>query len=234
VVKQLRGAFALAIWDARKERLLLARDRFGEKPLYLHERSGALYFASEAKALLKVPGLDARVDRRALWDCLAMHYVPGPRTLFEGIRKLPPATYATWQLGRLQETRYWMPPDRQRYSGKESSDSVEEFITTFEESVRLRAGGGVLLSGGLDSAAMVAVLAKDGRNVRTFTLGFEGDKESEAPAAAGLAKHFGTEHHEIVVAPKDLLAGMAKLVESRDAPATRPSELAVHHLSAVA
>ncbi len=233
VVKRLRGAFALALWDGRKERLLLARDRFGEKPLHLHERAGALFFASEAKALLKAPGVSARVDAKAWSQCLALGYVCGPRTLFEGIRKLAPGTYATWQLGRLQEVRYWTPPDKhalQNGTNVAEEEATSRFIDHLEQAVRLRAGGGVLLSGGLDSAAMVAVLAAGGRKVRTFTLGFEGDPASELAPAADLAKRFGTAHEEIVVAPKDLLAPLPKLVEAGDAPPARPSELAVHHL----
>ncbi len=236
VVKHLRGAFALALWDARKDRLLLARDRFGEKPLHLYERPGAVFFASEPKALLAVPGFSARVDVRTWSECLARGYVAGSRTLFQGIRKLAPGSYATWQLGRLQEVRYWTPPDRYPLQKKESlgeKEATVHFVEQLQEAVRLRAGS-VLLSGGLDSAAMVAVLAAGGRKVRTFTLGFEGDPASEFPAAAEVAKRFGTAHQEIVVAAKDLLPSLEKLVESRDAPVPRPSELAVHRLCAEA
>ena len=107
VVHHLRGAFAFALWDAGRERLLLARDRFGEKPLYLCEREGALYFASEIRALLKMPGVAALADPRAVHDYLAYRYVPAPRTLISGVRKLMPGTYALWQFGRLREVRYW-------------------------------------------------------------------------------------------------------------------------------
>ncbi len=234
VAKHLRGAFAFAIWDARKERLLVARDRFGEKPLYLHEKPGGLFFASEAKALLAVPGAGGRVDAQALWDCLGSRYVPGPRTLFEGIRKLAPGTYATWQLGRLQEVRYWFPPDRQAFSGKNTDDSAEQFTEKLQDAVRLRAGAGLLLSGGIDSAAMVAVLAANGASLRTFTLGVEGDAKSELAGAAAIAKHFGAQHREIVVSAKDLLPGLERMIAARDAPVARPSELAVHALVAEA
>src|SRR6185436_20006103 len=94
VVHRLRGMFAFAIWDARNERLFMARDRFGEKPLFLHERAGGLYFASELKALLRVPGIEPEVDLQAVWEYLAYRYVPGPRTLIAGIRKLLPGTTA--------------------------------------------------------------------------------------------------------------------------------------------
>jgi asparagine synthase (glutamine-hydrolysing) len=236
LLKHLRGPFALALWDGRKDRLLLARDRFGEKPLYLHERGGALYFASEAKALLKTPGFRTEVDLQAMWDCVSYRYVPGPRTLFSGVRKLPPATYALWTMGRLQEVRYWFPPDRDPRAPAQTQPSTAGFVSQLEEAVNLRApGSGVFLSGGLDSAAMVAVLSRQG-GVRTFTLGFEGaaQKEGELAPAAEIAKHFATDHAEVVVAPRDLIPALAGLVAGRDAPVSRPSELAIHHLSAVA
>ncbi|MGH8222634.1 MAG: asparagine synthetase B family protein, partial [Woeseiaceae bacterium] len=129
VVRHLRGMFAFAIWDARRETLFLARDRFGEKPLYLHERGGNLYFASEIKALLRIPGLDPPVDLDAVWSYLAYRYVPAPATLFGGIRKLMPGTTAVWKRGRLEERRYWSPPDRDyRPAGPPSGDPAGDFL----------------------------------------------------------------------------------------------------------
>ena len=231
LVKHLRGAFAFALWDGRKDRLLLARDRFGEKPLYLHESNGALYFASEIKALLRA-GVAAKADPHAIWDCLTHRYVPGPHTLFAGIRKLPPATYGLWQFGRLREVRYWIAPDRNPYakSGKRG-DPVEGFVDSLEEAVRQQSAGAIFLSGGLDSGVLAALMSRDGAKPRTFSLGFEGDKRSELPHAAQLAQHFGTQHQEIVVAPRDLLPSLPKLVAFRDAPVSRPSDLAVYRLA---
>ena len=230
LLKHLRGAFAFAIWDARKERLLLARDRFGEKPLYLHERDGGVYFASEPKALLKA-GVEAKTDLGALWDCLAHRYVPGPRTLFAGIRKLAPATYAMWQFGKLREVRYWTAPDRNPPAAAPSGDPVAGFVNTLEEAVRPHAASGIFLSGGLDSAMLVALMSREGAKPRTFSLGLEGDKASELPHAAALAQHYGTQHQEIIVAPRELTANLEKLVALRDAPVSRPSDLAVHRLA---
>jgi asparagine synthase (glutamine-hydrolysing) len=231
VVKQLRGSFAFALWDGRKDRLLLARDRFGEKPLYLHESNGALYFASEIKALLRA-GVAAKVDAHALWDCLAHRYVPGPRTLFAGIRKLPPATYGLWQFGKLREVRYWIAPDRNAYAkGARRGDPVDGFIDSLEAAVRQQSAGGIFLSGGIDSGVLVALMSREGAKPKTFSLGFEDDKRSELPQAAQLAKHFGTHHHEVVIAPRDLLPSLSRLVAFRDAPVSRPSDLAVHRLA---
>src|SRR5262249_60391070 len=105
VVTRLRGMFAFAIWDARRERLFLAKDRFGEKPLFLYEDGGDLYFASEIKALLRLPRLKTSTDLRPVWDYLAYRYVPVPGTLFSGIRKLRPGTTAVGERARLSEPR---------------------------------------------------------------------------------------------------------------------------------
>jgi asparagine synthase (glutamine-hydrolysing) len=230
LLKHLHGAFAFALWDSSKERLFLARDRFGEKPLYLHERNGAFFFASEVKAILK-SGTAVRIDETALWDCLAHRYVPGPRTLFEGIRKLGPATYAMWQFGKLREVRYWTAPDRNPQSGDPRGDPVEGFVDSLEEAVKGHSGSGIFLSGGIDSAVLAALMAAQGGKPHSFSLGFEGDKRSELPHAAALAKHLGTAHHEVVIAPRELLSSLSKVVAHRDAPLSLPSDLAVHRLA---
>ncbi len=233
VVRHLRGAFAFSIWDPRKDRLMLARDRFGEKPLFVSERGGGLYFASEAKALLAAPGARAEADLASMRACLAHGFVSGTATLFRGIRRLAPATYAMWQFGRLQETRYWSPPDRLPWSGRSSARDAEEFVAALREAAGLHAGAGVLLSGGIDSAALVALLAQGGAPLKTFSLGFEGDPKSELAHAAAVAKHFGTAHREIVVKPIDLVPDLPELVERHDGPVA-PSVLAVHRLAAEA
>jgi len=229
-IKHLRGGFAFAIWDGRKERLLLARDRFGEKPLYLREAEGALHFASEPKALATA---NAEVDLEAVWEHLACRYVPGPRTLVKGIRKLPPATYALWQFRKLRETRYWTPPDRAPHFQENAiEDPVAGFIERLDQAVRLALPGGVFLSGGIDSAAIVALATQQGARVATFSAGFAEDKASELPAAARAAKHFGTEHYELTISQRDLIDRLPRLVAMRDAPLSRPSDVALHLLAA--
>ena len=238
VVKHLRGAFAIALWDAGKERLLLARDRFGEKPLYLLEQAGALYFASEAKALLRVPNVKIEVDMAAVGDYLRVGYVPGPRTLLAGIRKLPPGTYALWQFARTREVRYWTPPDKESAGTPAAGDPVAGFIERLDDAVHLAmqsdAPVGALLTGGFDSAAIVALMRKHSERVTTFAAGFAEDKRSELPAAARMAKQLGTEHHELVLAQADVLARLPELVASRDAPFTRPADVALHLLASQA
>jgi len=235
-VRHLRGAFAFALWDARKQRLLLARDRFGEKPLHLHEGGAGLRFASEAKGLLAHPGVPREADLQAVWDLLALRYVPGPRTLFKGVRKLAPGSYALWQFGRLHETRYWAPPDGEPAPARPpAQEPVGAFVERFEEAVKLRLEGhahaGAFLSGGFDGAAVAAAMARQGARVSTFSAGVEGDSASELPAAARLAKQLGTVHHEIVLSPRELLAHLPRAVAMRDAPLARPADIAVHLLA---
>jgi asparagine synthase (glutamine-hydrolysing) len=231
VVHHLRGAFAFALWDERKERLMLARDRFGEKPLYLCEQAGTLYFASQPKALVRIPGLAARIDADALRDYLAYRYVPGPRTLLAGIRKVEPGTYSLWQFGRLRDTRYWSPPDRKAIAEKKTEDAVSIFTEKLDEAVKLQGPAGVLLSGGLDSAALVALASKHQEKLKTFSAGFADDPASELARAAAVAKRFGTEHHEIVLSPLDVIARLPQVVAERDAPVSRPADVALHFMA---
>jgi asparagine synthase (glutamine-hydrolysing) len=235
VVKQLRGAFAFAVWDARKERLMLARDRFGQKPLHLYQLGSALFFASEVKALVRAPGVKAEVDMAAVGDYLAQRYVRGPRTLIAGVRKLAPGTYALWQFGALRETRYWSPPDGEAAHKPGTGKPLDGFIERLDEAVQLNMEAtrpvGVLLSGGYDSAAIVALAKSHNEYVTTFSAGFADDKRSELAAAARIAKHFGTQHHEIVLERRDVLANLPQLVASRDAPLSRPADVALHLLA---
>ena len=237
VVHHLRGQFAFALWDSRKDRLMLARDRFGEKPLYLCESGGSVFFASEVKALLAVPGIRPEVDLQAVRDYLAYRYVPGPRTHFSGIRKLAPATYALWQHGRRREVRYWTPPDREPRVGPQSGtgDAVPRFLAELEAAVKLQMVSdvpfGAFLSGGLDSSTVVALMSRHHPKVKTFSVGFAEQRYSELPYAAEVAKQFGTEHHELVVSQRDLMDKLARLVAYRDAPVAEPSDIPIYMLA---
>jgi asparagine synthase (glutamine-hydrolysing) len=236
VVHRLRGMFAFAIWDARDQSLFLARDRFGEKPLFLHERGASLYFASEIKSLLRVPGIQRTVNLESVWEYLAYRYVPGPATLFAGIRKLPPATTALWRRGALVETRYWAPPDRDAYSPPPSqADAVGGFSRRLEEAVKLQmvadAPLGAFLSGGIDSSVIVALMSRQGARVRTFSVGFGESRYSELPFAAEVASHLATDHHELVVSHADVMNRLEPLVAMRDAPVSEPSDIALHMLA---
>jgi asparagine synthase (glutamine-hydrolysing) len=236
VVRHLRGMFAFAIWDARNQRLFLARDRFGEKPLYLYEDGSGLYFASEIKALLRIPGVRPAVDLQSVWDYLAYRYVPGPKTLFGGIRKLMPGTVAVWERGKLREERYWSAPDRSpRVVTQPQADAVENFLSRLDGAVKMQMVSdvpfGAFLSGGLDSSAIVALMSRHNASVRTFSVGFAEDSYSELGYAAEVAQRFGTEHHELIVTDRDLVDKLPRLVAFRDAPVSEPSDIPIYMLA---
>ncbi len=177
-VQRFRGMFAFAIWDAGRERLLLARDRFGKKPLYLHEAGDSLLFASEAKSLLQYPALPVQVDTESVWEYLAYRYVPGPRTLFRNIRKLPPGSCAVWENGRVTEWNWYQPPDCSIGPDIElPGDPVGAFLEQLEEAVSIRMVSdvpfGAFLSGGIDSSAVVGLMSRHSKHpVKTFSVGF--------------------------------------------------------------
>jgi asparagine synthase (glutamine-hydrolysing) len=236
VVEHLRGMYAFAVWDSHRQRLFLARDRFGEKPLFLREESDGIYFASEIKALLQLGKPRPEVNLSAVWDYLAFRYVPGPRTLFRGIRKLAPGTCATWEAGRLTERRYWVAPDRDPAPpNRANGEAVGEFLARLDESVKMQMVSdvpfGAYLSGGLDSSTIVALMTRHNTRVKTFSVGFTEGAYSELEYAAEVARHFGTDHHELVVDSADLIQHLPKLVGFRDAPVTEPSDIPIYMLS---
>jgi asparagine synthase (glutamine-hydrolysing) len=235
----LRGMFAFAIWDAGNESLFLARDRFGEKPLFLLERADGLYFASEIKALLRVPGVAVSVNLQAVWDYLAYRYAPAPATLFAGVRKLLPGTAAVWQRGKLKEARYWRAPDRAPAPVEQPlRDPVADFLARLDEAVKLQMVSdvpfGAFLSGGLDSSTIVALMSRHNQMVNTFSVGFHEDRYSELPYAAEVAQHCGTRHREIVVSHRDIIDRLPALVAYRDAPVSEPSDIAINLLACAA
>jgi asparagine synthase (glutamine-hydrolysing) len=200
MVERLRGMFAFAIWDRRRRRLLLARDRVGIKPLYLYRDADTLVFASEPKAILAWPGFRPQIDHAALEDYLAYGVVPGPRSIFRGITKLPPAHTLVVEPNRLGAAprRYW----RLKFEPDEAlaaEDWAEAVQAKFEESVRAHMIAdvpvGAFLSGGLDSSAVVAAAAKHASGpLKTFSIGFEEDGFSELPYAQQVAELLHADH----------------------------------------
>lgn len=236
-VERFRGMFAFAIWDSNRERLFLGRDRFGKKPLFIHEWNGEILFASEIKSLLACPGISAEVDHNAVWDYLAYRYVPGPATLFAGIRKLPPGTVAVWEKGKLREHRYYTPPDGEPWNGGEPpADPVGRFLELLDESVRIRMVSdvpfGAFLSGGIDSSAVVGLMARHSSlPVKTFSVGFGESRYNELGYAAVIARQFETEHHELTISQDHLMEELPALVRYRDAPVSEPSDIPIYLLS---
>ncbi|MDF3297620.1 asparagine synthase (glutamine-hydrolyzing) [Streptomyces tropicalis] len=203
LVHHLRGMFALAVWDAGNRRLLLARDRVGKKPLFYQDRAGSLTFASELKALSTVAEAGREVDPEALHHYLTYQYVPAPWSILRGIRKLPPGSLLTWHDGRVRVRRYWeldfSPADVA--SEEEAAERTRELLL---EATRLRMVSerplGAFLSGGIDSSAVVAAMARiSDRPVKTFAIGFDDARFDERTHARAVARRYGTDHHEFVV-----------------------------------
>jgi len=207
-VRHLRGMFAIALWDVSRSRLVLVRDRLGKKPLYIREEPNRLLFGSEIKALLEAENVPRRVDLKALSEYLALGYVPAPRTMFEGIRKLLPGHLLVAEKGRITEREYWdVRFDTQEKQSEQ--EWIERVRVKFLESVRIRLVSdvplGAFLSGGIDSSAVVAAMAQaSDRPVKTYSIGFEGEDRfyNELPYASLIAREFATDHHEIIVRPE--------------------------------
>ena len=206
-LEHLRGMFAFALWDRRRRRLVLARDRLGKKPLYYRQRDGVLVFASEIKALLALPGAGRELDVEALHHYLAFGYGPGGRSMFAGVQGLPPAHVAVTDGASLEMTSYWTLPRRPAPIAR--GEAPARVRAALREAVRLRLESdvplGVFLSGGIDSSAIVASMRElTSARIATFTVGFgTGDASfDELPYARRVARRFETDHHEEVLEPR--------------------------------
>jgi len=232
VVERLRGMFALALWDERRQRLLLARDRLGQKPLVYWESQESLRFASELQGLLADADVPRVVDLTAIHHYLTYQYVPAPLTAFEGVRKLPPAHRLVFEDGRCRVERYWsLPFQPLREIGEQ--EAADELRTRLREAVKLRLMSevplGAFLSGGVDSSSVVALMAEFGP-VKTFSIGFEEQEFNELPYARQVAERYATDHHEFIVRPRaaDVLP---KLVAHYGEPYADSSALPTYYLS---
>lgn len=224
-VKHMAGMFAFALWDTGRSRLVLGRDRLGVKPLYVRRDSSRLIFASEAKAILAVPGVDTVLDMVGLEEYLAFGYVGGARTMFEGMETLPPAALMVIENGRVAVDTYWRPAaesDNSLSDGKWASlvrDKLEEAVAAeMISDVPL----GAFLSGGVDSSAVVAMMTKHSdQPIRTYSIGFDtggaGAFYNELPYAREVSNLFGTEHREILVRP-NVAELLPKLLWHMDEP----------------
>ena len=233
-LKKFRGMFAIALWDETRQRLVLARDRVGKKPLYYTVADGALLFGSEIKSLLQDSSVARRVDLRALDLYLTFQYVPTPLTMFQGIHKLPPASVLLCEDGTVKVERYWELDDT--WDGSwDVEECCERLLSLLKESVRLRMISdvplGAFLSGGMDSSGVVAFMAEQSRfPVKTFSIGFEEEEFSELKYARIVAQRFGTDHHELIVKPNitDLIP---KLAWHFDEPFGDSSAIPTYYLS---
>jgi asparagine synthase (glutamine-hydrolysing) len=239
-VDELRGMFAVAVWDSRRRRLVLARDRFGIKPLYYRIAGATLSFASELKALFAQPGFQRQIDFDALEAYLAFNSIPAPLTIFSGVRKLPAGHLLTWEGSEPQLERYARPRPVPAAEVRPEGDEelAAELRERLRDSVRAHLVAdvpvGVLLSGGIDSSVLTALAASESaERVSTFSIGFEESSFDELSAARLVAEHYGTDHHELVLRP-DAVELLPRLVEAFDEPFADSSALPTYLVSELA
>jgi asparagine synthase (glutamine-hydrolysing) len=234
---RLRGMFAIALWDSSSRTLLLARDRAGQKPVHYAERGGRMYFGSEIKSLLATGAVDARINLRSLDHYLAFLYTPRDESIFEGIRKLPPGHFLRWRDGRIDVAPYWQVSARETFKGSEA-DAIAELDHVLQDAVRSHMVSdvplGAFLSGGVDSSAVVGMMARaSSQPVKTFSIGFDEPEFDELEHARTVANHFGTDHHEFVVRP-DGLSILTDLVSHFDEPFADSSAIPTWYVSEIA
>src|SRR5882762_9900477 len=201
MVQRLNGMFAFALWDARLKRLFIARDRFGEKPLYWGVFDGALLFASEPKVLLAHPAVRPNLNLNALRQYLSFDYVPAPLSIYEGISKLPAAHTLTLENGEIEIKRYWKLSYQTQQPVPSVADASEQLRELLADSVRMRMVSdvplGILLSGGIDSSVVAALAVRaSSETVKTFSIAFAESSFDESQYARAVAKFLGTDHHE--------------------------------------
>lgn len=239
-VDHLRGMFAFAIWDKRKQELFIARDRFGVKPLYyVHDNEGNLFFASEIKALLEAGAVKPELNYNALPDQLANHGTSGDETLFCGVKRLSPGHTMVWKDGRIDIREFWDLKFEPKHEPKSDAEYVEEWRDLFRQSVELRLMAdvplGMFLSGGIDSSAIAAMMSTMvSEPIKTFSVAF-GDREAnELEYARLVADAFGTEHHEITISPEQFFAELPNLIWHEDEPIGFESSIPLYFVSKLA
>ena len=243
-LEKLRGMFAMALWDARKQELWLIRDRIGIKPLYFSIQGGRIAFASEVKALLKLPDQAARIHEEALYHYLSFLTTPAPQTLFDGIKKLPGGTWLRISAaGDVFEHRYWDAWDDSSGLGDAPEEAIaEQILAELRTAVTYRKVSdvpvGVFLSGGIDSSTNTALFSEgEGQPVKTFAIGYDDDYSSyqnELHFARMMADTVGANHHELRLNVDDLLSFLPRMVHLQDEPIADPVCVPVYYVSKLA
>ena len=234
-LNELQGMFAFALWDEKKKRLFLARDRLGKKPLVYSLSSESLVFASEIKALLLDPEVEKEISPVALHHYLTYQYVPAPFSIFKSIHKLLPAHYLLYENGAAAIHRYWDVSYEPKLLHNSLQEYGEHFLDVFKEAVRIRLGSdvpfGAFLSGGIDSSIVVAIMSTLlNRPVKTFSIGFEEEEYNELPYARMIADKYKTDHHEFIVKP-DIADLLPKLIWSYNEPYADSSAVPTYYLA---
>ncbi|HJQ69880.1 MAG TPA: asparagine synthase (glutamine-hydrolyzing) [Blastocatellia bacterium] len=244
-VHELDGDFAIALWDQPRRLLLLARDPIGVKPLYYSVKNGRLIFASEIKAILEHPDVERDIDEAALYHYLTFLTTPAPDTLFAGVRKLPAGCLLTCDArGEIKITRYWDAivttngsPERAKMDERETAEEVLRLLTeSIEKRMMSDVPFGVFLSGGVDSSANVALMARlMDRPVRTFTVGFSDETAyNELDEARFVAREYSTDHHEVIISQQELIDFLPDLIFHQDEPLADPVCVPLYYVSRLA
>ncbi|MGA8813586.1 MAG: asparagine synthase (glutamine-hydrolyzing), partial [Candidatus Sulfotelmatobacter sp.] len=237
-VHKLRGMFAFALYDELKRKVLIARDRLGEKPLHYAFNGQRLLFGSEIKAIIAVAPELVQVDRQALRQYLLFGYIPDPATSFVNIKKLPPGHMLELEKGTLRVTQYWDLPEYGTHSPAGEEECLEELEYRLAEAVKIRMIAdvplGAFLSGGVDSSTIVALMARSSsKPVKTFSIGFQQKEFNETHYARLVAERFGTEHHELILEP-DTVSSVQTISTSLEEPFADASALPTYYVSCLA
>jgi asparagine synthase (glutamine-hydrolysing) len=239
-LSRLRGMFAFAIWDKKRRRLFVARDRVGIKPLYYCQTAEAFYFASELKAIIADPAVSRAVNQEALRLSFAFSYLPGQDTLFQSVHKLPPGHYLLAEDGKITVRRYWDLRFTRTRANRSFDEVVEELYgllgSTVHDHMMADVPVGVLLSGGVDSSAVLSFAVQGtAKKVKTFTVGFDGNQVvDERPYARLASERFGTDHHEITITAEDFWNFLPAYVRHMEEPVCEPPAVALHYVSQLA
>lgn len=240
-VRQFRGMFSFALFDAATKTLFCARDRLGIKPFYYFFDGDVFVFGSEIKALLEHPSVPARLNEKLLPEYLSFGYVSGEETLHRGVRKLMPGHTLTISVNRFepQIREYWQLPVSQESNDRSDAEWIRECRERLEEAVRLRLMSdvplGMFLSGGVDSSAIAAMMQRMVREpVKTFAVGYREEQFSELAYARHVAGQIGTDHHEVVIGMEDFFNTLPQMVWHEDEPISWPSSVCLYHVSALA
>jgi len=238
--EKMRGMFAIAIWDAARGRLVLARDRVGKKPLYVYRRGGELLFGSETKAILAALPNTPPIAAGALLDFFTFGYVAGEQGIFEGLTRVRPGTalVVDARTGAQSVSAYWTPPTGADVDARSEQDAIDRLRAELVEAVRIRLRSdvplGAFLSGGMDSATVLGLMAREAsRPVKTFTIGFGDAEYDELADARATAAEYGADHHELIVTP-DCIAVAERLAVHYDEPFADASAIPTFYVAELA
>ena len=240
VFEKLNGMFAIAIWDEKNKKLILGRDRFGEKPLYWADLPGVFIFSSELKSIFRHPSFKKEIDHVSLGKYFFFEYVPSPHTIFKGVRKMEPGHFLVFQNNKIKINSYWQIEFKQPGTPDvEESTALKTLSALLDQSVKKSMISdvplGIFLSGGIDSSTIAYFAQKNSnRPVKTFSIGFEDKSFDESEWARLVAKRLGTEHHERIFSSKELMDSVSSVFEKLDEPLADASILPTYLLSKTA